>query len=38
MMNKLWPLLLLVISYQSIHAQEVHHAPSIEQCHADQKL
>jgi hypothetical protein len=38
MMNKLWPLLLLVIPYQSIHAQEVHHAPTVEQCRADQRL
>ena len=28
-MNKLWLLLLLVISYQSIHGQEVKHAPTM---------
>ena len=28
-MNKLWLQLLLVIPYQSIHAQEVQHAPSV---------
>jgi hypothetical protein len=37
-MKKLWPLLLLVIPYQSIHAQEVQHPPAVEQCRADQKL
>jgi len=37
-MNELWPLLLLVIPYQSIHAQEVQHAPTVEQCRADQRL
>ena len=37
-MNKLWLLLLLVIPYQAIHAQEVQHAPTVEQCRADQRL
>jgi len=36
-MNKLWPLLLLVIPLQSIHAQD-QHAPTVEQCRADQRL
>ena len=29
-MNKLWLLFLLVIPYQAIHAQEVKHAPTVE--------
>ena len=37
-MNKLWPRLLLVIPYQCIHAQQVKHAPTVEECRADQKL
>jgi hypothetical protein len=37
-MKKLRPLLLLVIPCQSILAQEVKHAPTVEQCRADQKL
>jgi hypothetical protein len=36
-MNKLWLLLLLVMPYQSIHAQEVKHAPTVAQCRTDQK-
>ena len=37
-MNKLWLLLLLVIPYQSIHAQEAKHAPTVALCQADQRL
>ena len=37
-MKKLWPLLLLGIPLQAIHAQEVQHAPTFDQCFADQKL
>ena len=36
-MNKLW-LLLVGTPPQLIHAQEVKHAPTVEQCRADQKL
>jgi hypothetical protein len=36
-MKKLW-LLLMVIPLQLIHAQEVKHAPTVEQCRADQRL
>jgi hypothetical protein len=36
--NILVPLLLLVIPLHSIHAQEVKHAPTVEQCRADQRL
>jgi hypothetical protein len=36
-MNKLW-LLLMVTPLQLIHAQEVKHAPTVEQCRADQRL
>jgi hypothetical protein len=38
-MNKLWLLLLpIAVPLQSIHAQEVHHVPTVERCRADQKL
>ena len=37
MMKKLWPLL-LIIPLQSIHPQEVKHAPTIEQCRADLRV
>jgi hypothetical protein len=37
-MNKLWLLLLMVIPLQLVHAQQVHHAPTVEQCRADQRL
>ena len=38
-MNKLWLLLLLlVIPYQSIHAQEAKRAPTVALCQADQRL
>jgi hypothetical protein len=37
-MKKLWLLLLMVTPLQLIHAQEVKHAPTVEQCRADQKL
>jgi hypothetical protein len=36
-MKKLW-LPLMVIPLELIHAQVVHHAPTVEQCHADQRL
>jgi hypothetical protein len=35
-MKKLWPLLLRLIPFQSIHAQEVQHTPTVSQCRADQ--
>src|SRR6516164_6280016 len=38
MMKKFWPLLLLLIPHQAIHAQELHHAPTVEQCRTDHKL
>jgi hypothetical protein len=34
-MKKLWLLLVMVTPLQLIHAQEVKHAPTVEQCHAD---
>jgi hypothetical protein len=37
-MKKFWPLLLLLLPHQPIHAQEVHQAPTVEQCRADQRL
>ena len=37
-MNKLWLLLVMGTPLQLIHAQEVKHAPTVEQCRADQKL
>ena len=37
-MNKLWLLLVMVIPLQLIHAREVKHALTVEQCRADQKL
>ena len=37
-MKNFWPLLLLLIPDQLIRAQQVQHAPTIEQCHADQRL
>ena len=37
-MNKLWLLLVMLTPLQLIHAQEVKHAPTVEQCRADQKL
>jgi len=37
-MKRFWTLLLLFVPHQSIHAQEVKHAPTVEQCRADQKL
>ena len=36
-MNKLWLLLVIAVSLQPIHAQ-VQHAPTVEQCRADQTL
>ena len=37
-MKKLWLLLLMVTPLQLVHAQEVHYAPTVEQCRADQRL
>jgi hypothetical protein len=37
-MKTLWLLLLMVVPLQLVHAQEVKHAPTAEQCRADQKL
>lgn len=37
-MNKLWLLLVMVTPPQLIHAQEVKHATTVEQCRADRKL
>jgi hypothetical protein len=37
-MKKLWMLLAIAVPLQFIHAQEVKHAPTVEQCRADQKL
>ena len=37
-MKTLWLLLLMVTPLQLVHSQEVKHAPTVEQCHADQRL
>jgi hypothetical protein len=37
-MKTFWPLLLFVILHQSTYALEVKHAPTVDQCRADQKL
>jgi hypothetical protein len=37
-MKKLWLLLAIAVPLQFIHAQEVKHAPTVEQCRADEKL
>jgi hypothetical protein len=37
-MRKLWLAAVLMTPLQLIHAQEVHHAPTVEQCRADQRL
>jgi hypothetical protein len=37
-MKKLWLLLVMAVPLESIHAQRVHHAPTAEQCRADQRL
>jgi|SRR5215469_8003552 len=37
-MKTLWLLLVIAIPLQFIHAQEVKHAPTVEQCRADQRL
>jgi hypothetical protein len=37
-MKKLWLLLVMVTPLQLIHAQEVKHAPTVEQCRAHQEL
>jgi hypothetical protein len=36
-MRKLWLLLVMAVPLQSIHAQKVHHAPTVGQCRADQQ-
>jgi hypothetical protein len=37
-MNKLWLLLAMLTPLQLMHAQEVKHAPSVEECRAEQTL
>ena len=37
-MKKLWLLLAIAVPVQFIHAQEVHHAPTVAQCQSDQLL
>jgi len=37
-MKTLWLLLAIAVPLQFIHAQEVKHAPTVEQCRADQRL
>jgi hypothetical protein len=37
-MKKLWLLLLMVTPLQLTHAQQVHHAPTVAQCRANQQL
>lgn len=37
-MKKLWLLLLIITPLRLIHAQEVQHATTVEQCRANQKL
>jgi hypothetical protein len=37
-MNKLWLLLAMAVPLQPICSQEVHYAPTVEQCRADQQL
>ena len=37
-MKTLWLLLVMVTPLQVIHAQKVHHASTVAQCRADQKL
>jgi hypothetical protein len=37
-MKKLWLLLLMVTPLQLVYSQEVHHAPTVDQCRADQEL
>jgi hypothetical protein len=37
-MKKLWLLLAIALPVQPIHAQEVKHAPTVEQRRADQRL
>ena len=36
-MKKLWLLLLMVIPLQLVHSQAVQHAPTVEQCRADER-
>ena len=37
-MNKLWLLLAMLTPLQLMHAQEVKHAPSVEECRTEQTL
>jgi hypothetical protein len=37
-MKRLWLLVLVLVSFNSLGSQEVRHAPTVEQCRADQKL
>jgi hypothetical protein len=37
-MKKLWLLLAIVVTLQSIHPQEVKHVPTVEQCRVDMSL
>jgi hypothetical protein len=37
-MKRLWLLVLVLVSFNSLGSQEVKHAPTVEQCRADQKL
>src|SRR5215831_15899985 len=37
-MTKLWLLLLMGMPLELIHSQDVKHAPTVAQCHADQRL
>jgi hypothetical protein len=36
--KRFWPLFLMLVSCSAVWAQEVKHAPTVEQCRADQKL
>ena len=37
-MKRLWLLVLVLVSFNSLGSQEVKHAPTVEQCRADQRL
>jgi hypothetical protein len=37
-MKKLWLLLVMVMPLQLVHSQQVKHAPTVEQCRANQQL
>ena len=38
LMKTFWPMVLALIPFNSIAAQEVQHAPTVAQCRADQRL